>query len=326
MYIQNTLLALISIIFLGCSTASTPNNIKPLSKNKYTSQSGYYYVLIEKNNNLWKIVDIKESVIESRAKSNQEILQVNETYSQIQPYFAKTALMNSSNQYECKKQNNPKEYNICTSNLSTNAAPKNMMDILRSFDEDSTQYRYIDEKLVQEAIKQTNLFSAIESKKEIFEYDACKRAFTNAKTSDEFSAFIAKYSSLKSAQHLIALSYQNLDALKIEEQQRKIQEEQNAKAYAQKEKEAEIENIMLAKIEQKSINNFTYNIDKFRKNLKKGVETNCGPIVDLKDSFVKVYFPVKNYSDDHWISSNKIFPKGHGCKFVKGNYIAPATF
>ena len=92
------------------------------------------------------------------------------------------------------------------------------------------------------------------------------------------------------------------------------------------EKQLERENEALADIEEKAIRNFQNTIANFRKTLKKGVETNCGPILDIKNSSIKVYFPVKNVGNEHWIDANKIFPKTHGCRFVNGNYIAPATF
>ncbi|WP_229634307.1 hypothetical protein, partial [Duganella qianjiadongensis] len=61
----------------------------------------------------------------------------------------------------------------------------------------------------------------------------------------------------------------------------------------------------------------------FRTTMKIGVETNCGPIVDIKSDMVKVYFPVKNYGTEQWIRRDEIFPPSVPCRFVDGKYQLP---
>lgn len=51
--------------------------------------------------------------------------------------------------------------------------------------------------------------------------------------------------------------------------------------------------------------------------------TNCGPILEVKKTMVKVYFPVKDYGNEHWIPKNEIFPDGYGCAFTNGQYVGP---
>ena len=61
----------------------------------------------------------------------------------------------------------------------------------------------------------------------------------------------------------------------------------------------------------------------FRKSLKEGDETNCGPVIEVKAKLVKISFPVENYGDEHWIRRDAILPAGYGCRFVNGLYQPP---
>jgi hypothetical protein len=59
----------------------------------------------------------------------------------------------------------------------------------------------------------------------------------------------------------------------------------------------------------------------WRKGLREGDETNCGPVIEVKKTMVKIYFPVQNYGNEHWIKIDKIKPPGSGCRFVNGQYV-----
>lgn len=327
---------LLSILFFGCSASKQnviSSDLKPISTSKYVSQSGYYFALVEKNNNIWKIIDIKDMPIEKRAKTNQEILRINETYSEVRPYFEETNIKYNLSKYTCNNFNSKNNYTPCTSTLSSTLPDKNIFSFL-NFNSTSPKYKFIDEKLIDNAVKETNLFNAIESKKNIFEYEESERSFNQASTAEEFNTFIEKYSYLKNAEQLVALAVQNrdiiLEKIRAEEEKKRIEEERLAKIHELRtqirDKQLEKETSELEKMEQRAMQNFTKNIKKFRQTLKNGVDTNCGTILEMKDSSVKVHYPVKNHGAEHWIDSNKIFPKGHGCRFVNGNYIAPATF
>jgi hypothetical protein len=318
------LFSALSILFFGCaaSNQSALNN-KPVQKSNYASPSNYYYALIEKNNGKWSIIDIKDVEIQNRAKTNQEILKINESLSEVVPNFA----LNDSNKYECDGKKGAKEYTACTSNLTLYAPPQNISAL---FGGGSKKEKLLNKELIEEIVKEINLFVAIEKKKVIFEREECDRLFLTAKTADEFESFVKRYSSYQYASTLIPIAQKNIDSLREQEQKRKDLEAKNAKMYEQKiqksEKQLERENEALADLEEKAIRNFQKSVSNFRKTIKKGVETNCGKVLDVKGASVKVYFPVKNVGDDHWIDTGKIFPKSHGCRFVNGNYIAPATF
>jgi len=61
----------------------------------------------------------------------------------------------------------------------------------------------------------------------------------------------------------------------------------------------------------------------FRKSLKEGDETNCGPVIESKKNLIKVAFAVSNYGNEHWIRRDEIFPSNYDCSFYNGNYRAP---
>lgn len=66
-------------------------------------------------------------------------------------------------------------------------------------------------------------------------------------------------------------------------------------------------------------------LKKFRQSLASEEETNCGPIIEIKGTLIKVSHPVQNYGDEHWIRRNVIFPPGYGCRFFNGEYLPPGT-
>ena len=61
----------------------------------------------------------------------------------------------------------------------------------------------------------------------------------------------------------------------------------------------------------------------FRKSLKEGGETNCGPVIESKEKLVKVSFSVSGYGNEHWIRRDEIFPSSYGCRFLNGQYQSP---
>lgn len=325
----------ISVFISGCSTSNQNVQItdKPAYTSQYKSQTGYHYALIQKNHGSWKIIYVADTPIEKRANIDQEILQVSETSGDVVPYFAKEFPLNKSNRYECTKPSD--EYTPCSSSLSSNFRGDGIVSFFKS--SSSSNYKYIDKELIDEATKETNLFSAIEAKKPLFERNQYVRSFNAARTADEYNQFILKYSYMQNALNLLTMARERRDNIYVQEQNEKIEaakqraKEEELRAeqerLAYKIQEAKTQQTMVVElIEEKSRKNHKAKIENFRKTLKSGAETNCGTIIELKESSAKVYFPVKNYANEHWIDINKLFPKDHGCRFVKGNYIAPPSF
>lgn len=329
MYIKNSLSILLALLFLGCSVPSEQTPMQKAKSDESSSlQKSYYYALIEKNEGVWKILDIKNSPIEQRTKNNQDILKISSDYKEVEPAYAKVLSADELGRFECKNPINYKEYSVCSSLLAS--THQDFSNLFKSSDTAGSTIKSVDKELIEKIVEKSGLFKAIDAKKSIFAFESCQNRFKDAKTSDDFSIIIEECSSLKNVEQLVALAIKNREALKIQEEQRRAHDEQMAKTYELRMqkmiKDAEIENVRLAKIEQKSIDSVTNNIKAFRKGLSKGSQTNCGPVVDIKESSVQVLFPVKGYGDKHWINIDKIYPKGSGCQFVKGKYLAPPAF
>jgi len=63
----------------------------------------------------------------------------------------------------------------------------------------------------------------------------------------------------------------------------------------------------------------------FRKNLKVGDETNCGPIIEIRRPMVKVYKPIRlpGYPNEHWLRVTDLFPAIMGsCDAHNGQLIS----
>jgi len=61
-------------------------------------------------------------------------------------------------------------------------------------------------------------------------------------------------------------------------------------------------------------------LNSWRKALKVGDDTNCGPVLEFKANLIKIYFPVRDYGNEHWIRRDQVFPSDSGCKFINGSY------
>lgn len=64
-------------------------------------------------------------------------------------------------------------------------------------------------------------------------------------------------------------------------------------------------------------------LQSFRKALRVGVDTNCGPVVEIRPPMVKIAHAVSNYGTEHWLKISTIWPPGAGCRFYNGTYDPP---
>lgn len=125
------------------------------------------------------------------------------------------------------------------------------------------------------------------------------------------------------------------DSLVFLEQDRAIRQEvqiQNNKQYEEQKKAQALEQERQATLAKQKIEEDKRlhekrlkEITSFRNSkLSEETMTSCGPILEVKKTMVKVYFPVKDYGNEHWISKNEIFPDGYGCIFRNGQYAGPS--
>lgn len=322
---------ILSLFISGCSSQQqalrAPIKL-PQPKSDYIPDSGYYFALIQKDKQKWKIVQIEDKPTLKRANKNQEILLVTQSYSNVYPYFDETLKPQRDNEYLCDDSNITTNYTPCSSALSFNSKSRNINDYFNNMSKDSKKYKHVSKSLINQAISDTNLYEAIESKKNSFKYTQCEERFYKANSIDDFNEFVKNYADYEEAKTMLTLALQNLQNLKEADELKKREAELSQKNYqnrnSKSEQQQERDNFNLAKKEQNSIDEYAKKLNNFRKTLKVGTPTNCGTIleIDSKKANISIY----NKDNTTWIDRNKIFPKGDGCRFVKGKYIAPPSF
>lgn len=329
-----------SIFIIGCSNVNQ-QVLKPSKgtiKSGYLSKSGFFYVLLERDEEKnYKIITIQEEPIEKLSNSKQEILRVSNDYKIVELYFKNALPKSPNNKYDCTQAINTNVYNQCTTDFSGayvgETAAKNIASAF-STTKNAGSHRYIDYDLLNQTIKDTKLFEAIEERKFISEH---KEVFKTLKTLEDYDWFIDRYSFIKSSESLVPqviqkrddmIKAKEKDAEDVLERQKKASLEEQAKEAREElriQREKDINQRMTniaAKNEQNAIDEINKKLRSFRGNIKKGTHTNCGEVMELKGSQAKV-----NHSkSEHWINTDKLFPKEYGCVFVKGHYVAPPAF
>lgn len=156
--------------------------------------------------------------------------------------------------------------------------------------------------------------------KETLEYQANKSALENAKTTSDVDKII---SSLKWRLNNGIHKDDPDNLLELASQKRSVFEEAEAKENARLDAERKREEAKLAKEESIRKAAERQQLASFRKVLKEGDETNCGPVIQIKSKLVQISFAVSNYGNEHWIRRDMIFPSGYGCRFINGQYQSP---
>lgn len=106
--------------------------------------------------------------------------------------------------------------------------------------------------------------------------------------------------------------------------QQKMQDEINKEIMAKLAEQKRIEaQQKRAEAEKERVANAEKQIASFRNSIEVSSNTNCGPVLEVNRNLLKVYFPVQNYGNEHWISVDDIFPASYGCTFRNGQYQTP---
>lgn len=144
--------------------------------------------------------------------------------------------------------------------------------------------------------------------------------FASAKTSAQFDAFIHRYSN-DDPENLVPRAIMRRDELSLREteERRRRETEEATRREAQAKAEEE-----LRKYEQDQRRQRMAKVGSFRRAIKVETETNCGPVLEIKGALVKIYSPVANYGNEHWIRKEQVFPPAYGCRFINGNYEPPS--
>lgn len=306
-----------------------------------------YYVLFEKKNDVWSILNIYNdpSQITETSKPNIEILHFSEDLKQVIPKFSSANFVRygSANErsydksnYECstmdfKDNDRPDKvgYNPCHSTLTkthvVGAIARNAFVTVFSLGTNllvgsTLRVVSVDKDKVLSLIKQTNTWSKIKE----YQLQEYRSYLLNANNSRTYNAFINRYTA-NDPDNLIPQAIISRDKLQASED--KVMQEYNAKAAKEnqlRKLEADRRQVALNQENQVRKDREFSKLQVFRKSLKTESETNCGPVIEIKGSLIKVYSPIANYGNEHWIKRDQLFTTDYNCNFLNGDYRPPS--
>jgi hypothetical protein len=165
---------------------------------------------------------------------------------------------------------------------------------------------------LEAAIRESRLLEAVESG----QLDKYRTSFSNAQTSEDWNQFIRTYARYD-PDLLLTQAIENRDRAKNDEDARRTAAEAQRKIAQTKADEEQ------SRYEEQRRRQLTAQVEAFRRSLTIETETNCGPVVEIKGTLVKVYFPVANYGNEHWVRKELLFPPQWECRFYNGGYQPP---
>lgn len=214
---------------------------------------------------------------------------------------------------------NRSHYSICASDLTKNNAGAAEMVIGNLFNVALGTVRstvIVDTELLHNAAAQSGAFTTAEAWRQQVDLQRYRDQFESANTSSKFEAFIQSYKN-NDPDNLVPQATIRRDELRTQEARNKATAEQERVAQLKLQNEQKKQDEIRRKERQKEIS-------EFRRNIKIETKTNCGPVLEVKGQLVKVYSPVQNYGNEHWIDRSTLFPWNYGCSFFNGQYRPPA--
>lgn len=222
------------------------------------------------------------------------------------------------------------EYSICSSEFRKNIAGAAEMVIGNLFNVALGTVRttvVVDaDSLLQAAIESGALATANEWKKSV-ELDTYRNQFSAASTSAQLDGLIENYKN-NDPDNLIPAAIIRRDKLRDQEAQnqmladaRRAEQRKQRESYLREQQKQEEE---LQRQAEKRRNEAMRSIIAFRKSIKIETQTNCGPVLETKGQLVKIYFPLSNYGNEHWVNKNSLFPSHYACSFYNGRYQPPS--
>lgn len=315
----------LSILFLGCSSQQPPVDAPkiPHSQNDFVPAGGFYYALLQKDKESWKLLAIDDKPTLVRLNTHQEILRIAHDYSNVYPHFEDELKPTKANYYLCQ-EGSRKKYTPCTTFFNAVPEAQDIGQLIVHANQNAPKYKYISKTKMNKAIHDTKLFEAIEAKKEHYKFALCQEEFHKASSVEDFNTFVKKYTGYERAKEMLTLALKNLEQLKESTPPQDLPKSYR-NLHQKSEQQLERENHSLAHKEESSIHTIRQKVELFRKNLRIGTQTNCGKIVAIEGSKAKV--AIQNAGNGElWIERQKLFPQGDGCRIVKGRYLPPPSF
>jgi len=183
----------------------------------------------------------------------------------------------------------------------------------------------MDMEAFSQAVKDSGVIQRIIEKQEYERKWAARKKyrdeFFQANTPIDLEKFAEKYKS-DDPESLVPKAIEkaaNLKKTAAEEAKQREQAEiariaAQTKEEAEQRKQAEIQR----KQEEVRRKQDSAQLTSFRRGIKMTSKTNCGPVLEIKGALIKVYFPIQNYGNEHWINKDEVFPPGKQCDLLIG--------
>lgn len=297
-----------------------------------------YFVSFEKQESGWKLTGITTSRPTITDFARQEVLLFSNDLGSIQPDFRTSKYDPRRDDFECwtgalrtRKDNATTDYNPCESSLTVtsnfnvvgNAVGHIFTLGLLLPTGVSSRNVVVDKEKVLSLLQQTGALDRVREKKIAIERErfmvTYRNAFTSAKTSIQLDAFARKYSG-NDPENLVSQAIMRRDELSLREAEERKRRETEEAARREAQVKAEEEQ---RQYEQDQRRQRMAKVESFRRVIKVETETNCGPVLEIKGALVKIYSPVANYGNEHWIRKEQLFPPDYRCRFFNGNYEPP---
>ena len=297
-----------------------------------------YFASFEKQDSDWNLTDISTKRPPVTDFSRQEVLVFSNSLRRVQPDF-RTYIADSKNRkflcwtgaFRTRNDNATTDYNPCESSLTSTSkfhlSEQVLLTVvtagLYSATGTSSRDVVVDKEKVLALIQQTGVLDRLREKKASAKQErflsSYRTLFSTAKTSAQFDAFVQKYSD-NDPENLIPQAVARREELnkKEAEESRRRQIEEAKLRMAQTKAEEE-----QRRFKQEQRRQRMAQVKAFRRAIKVETETNCGLAVEIKGNLVKIYFPVADYGNEHWVRKEQLFPPQYGCRFVNGSYQPP---
>lgn len=282
-----------------------------------------YFALFGKHGSRWQLTAVTTSRPAVKDFSIQEVLFFSDDLTYVQPDYRTSIYNKKTDTFVCwtgafrtRKDNAMTDYNPCESSLTKMVSFDTGAQILftavtfgvYSLTGTSSRSVGVDKASVLSLLQETNALRSVQEMKAAVEHkrfiDGYRAAFHNARTSTQLDAFIRQYSD-NDLENLVPRAI----VLKA-----KAVEREAAKVAAEKERR---------RLDDERRRQTLSRVQAFRRSIGVGTETNCGPILEAKGDLLKIYAPVANYGNEHWMRIEEVYPPGFGCRFFNGRYEAP---
>jgi len=144
--------------------------------------------------------------------------------------------------------------------------------------------------------------------------------FSTSVTSQEMLALKTDIENYGDLGDLLPQINEKIQTLQIAEEKQRLAAEQLRLAEEQRQAEQERKDELIRK-EQRKKSDLALNI--FRKKIKIGTETNCGPVIEIRSPMIKIAFTLPQYGAERWIRLSTVWPPNYGCRLLNGVYVPP---